>query len=98
MKLMSVQEVADLLQISPKSVYKHALALGGFHPAGVRCLRFHPEVIHDCLQRQAEGSLTEIYLHSLDETHRQIIDAATKSLGKVPRTYKKEATSGDVTS
>ena len=37
------------------------------------------------LLRHRDVRTTEIYLHALDESHRQIIDSATKSLAKVPR-------------
>jgi hypothetical protein len=50
--LLTPQEVADLLQISIKSVYKHKHRLGGFFPAGIGTLRFSPEVINGVLAGQ----------------------------------------------
>jgi hypothetical protein len=44
--LMTPQEVADLLKISIKTVYKEKHRLGGVYPGGLRVLRFLPEVIH----------------------------------------------------
>jgi len=43
--LLTVKDVAKLLQISPRTVYDNARSLGGFYPAGLRVLRFSAEVI-----------------------------------------------------
>lgn len=43
--LLTVKQVASLLQISTRTVYKRQKALGGFKPAGLGCVRFDPEVI-----------------------------------------------------
>jgi len=39
-KLLTVSDVAKLLQISERTVYDNALKLGGFYPANIRVLRF----------------------------------------------------------
>lgn len=39
-KLLTPAEVAELLQIAEKTVYKHSRALCGFKPAGLGFLRF----------------------------------------------------------
>jgi hypothetical protein len=43
--LLTVSDVAKLLQVSTRTVYKCQKTLGGFKPAGIGCVRFHPEVI-----------------------------------------------------
>src|SRR5208337_1894845 len=53
--LLTPQEVADLLQISIKSVYRHKNRLGGFYPAGIGSLRFSPEAINGVLAGQRQG-------------------------------------------
>jgi predicted site-specific integrase-resolvase len=50
--LLTPKEVAKLLQISPRSVYDHAGRLGGFYPAGIKCLRFRREAINDIMEGQ----------------------------------------------
>ena len=39
-KLLTVSDVANLLQISERTVYDNAQKLGGFYPANIRVLRF----------------------------------------------------------
>ncbi|MBF0259090.1 MAG: helix-turn-helix domain-containing protein [Desulfamplus sp.] len=51
-KLLTPDDVATLLQISKKSVYKHARDLGGFYLPGVKSLRFKQEVLHVSLERR----------------------------------------------
>ena len=55
--LLTPQQVADLLQISVRTVYDHARDLGGFYPAGLRVLRFNPGVIYGYMEGQGKGSL-----------------------------------------
>lgn len=43
--LLWPKEVASLLNISVRTVYKNFRKLGGFYPAGMRVLRFRPDVI-----------------------------------------------------
>lgn len=49
-RLLSVKDVAELLNMSPRMVYEHKRELGGFYPAGIRILRFHPEANYVCLR------------------------------------------------
>jgi predicted transcriptional regulator len=49
--LLTVEEVADLLKISPRAVYKYRQRLGGFYPFGIRVLRFRREEIYAHLER-----------------------------------------------
>jgi hypothetical protein len=51
-RLLTPQEVADLLQISVRTVYGRALSLGGFYPAGIGVLRFNQEVIYGIMEGQ----------------------------------------------
>ena len=55
--LLTVKQVAELLQISTRTVYGHADSLGGFYPLGIRRLRFNAKDIHERLERQAKGVL-----------------------------------------
>jgi len=49
--LLSVRDVAKLLNISTRTVYDHARELGGFYPCGIQVLRFNPEDLYDKLER-----------------------------------------------
>gem|GEM_PF-3343057 len=49
-KLLSVKEVAEILNLSPRTIYDNARRLGGFYPAGIRVLRFNPEVIRGIME------------------------------------------------
>lgn len=49
--LMTPQEVADLLKISVRSVYRIRADLGGFYLPHLRVLRFRPEVVNACMER-----------------------------------------------
>ena len=51
-KLLTPAEVAELLQIAEKTVYKHSRALCGFKPAGLGFLRFRREIIYDIMEGQ----------------------------------------------
>lgn len=53
-QLLTPEDVADLLQMSVKTVYAHSKRLGGFRPAGIRMIRFKPEVIRDIMEGQGE--------------------------------------------
>ena len=55
--LLTVEEVATLLNISPRTVYDHAREMGGFYPFGIKTLRFRREVICGDLERQGPGAL-----------------------------------------
>jgi len=56
-KLLTPSDVADLLQISEKTVYKHKNKFGGFYPAGLRILRFKQEVVHGIMEGQNSPAL-----------------------------------------
>ena len=47
--LLTVKDVAKLLKMSARTVYKRQRELGGFKPAGIGCVRFDPEVINGIL-------------------------------------------------
>jgi hypothetical protein len=56
-KLLSVKEVADLLNVSPRTVYDYSKVLGGFYPAGIKVLRFNQEVICGYMEGQIPKGL-----------------------------------------
>src|SRR4030042_959697 len=58
--LLTLADVAHLLHLSPKTVYKHKRRLGGFYPAGIGALRFSPEVIHGVLAGQRQGLAVQV--------------------------------------
>ena len=49
-KLLTPTDVAELLQVSEKTVYKHKHRFGGFYPAGLKVLRFRGDIIDGILQ------------------------------------------------
>ena len=55
--LMTVEDVAALLNISECAVYEHKDSLGGFYPANIRVLRFRPEVIYGVMEGQSPQGL-----------------------------------------
>ena len=50
--LLTVKDVAGLLQIKERTVYDNRKALGGFYPAGIKVLRFRAEVIYGIMEGQ----------------------------------------------
>lgn len=52
MNLLTPTQVAELLQISTRTVYENKHRLGGFYPAGIRVLRFRKEVIYGIVEGQ----------------------------------------------
>ncbi|MBW1987371.1 MAG: helix-turn-helix domain-containing protein [Deltaproteobacteria bacterium] len=48
--LLTPQEVADLLKISIKTVYKRKHLLGAVYPAGIKALRFKPEAVNAVME------------------------------------------------
>ena len=50
--LLTVEEVAAILKVRIRTVYDNRKNLGGFYPAGIRVLRFHPDVIRGIVERQ----------------------------------------------
>lgn len=55
--LLTPQDVADLLQISVRTVYKKKHLLGGFYLPGIKVLRFPRGIIYDLLQGEREMAL-----------------------------------------
>lgn len=55
--LLTPNDVANLLQISIRTVYDRARDLGGFYPAGIGVLRFSPKVLNDLMERSSKGTL-----------------------------------------
>lgn len=55
--LLTPSDVAELLQISEKTVYKHREKLGGFNPAGLGVLRFREEIIYGIMEGQSPERL-----------------------------------------
>ena len=56
-KFLSVKQVAEIFQISTRTVYENKHQLGGFYPADIRVLRFRKEVIYGLMERQETGGL-----------------------------------------
>jgi hypothetical protein len=52
--LLTVEEVAKILKITPRTVYKYRQRLGGFYPFGIKVLRFRREEIYAHLERGRE--------------------------------------------
>jgi hypothetical protein len=50
--LLTVSDVAALLNISERTVYEKKHALGGFYPARIQVLRFRPEDIYGIMEGQ----------------------------------------------
>ena len=48
--LLTPEEVAELLQLSLRTIYANAQRLGGFYPAGIRALRFRRDTIHAIME------------------------------------------------
>ncbi len=59
--LLTVKDVARLLNVSPRTVYEHARQWGGFYPAGLRALRFKPDIIHGIMEGQDPQGLAALY-------------------------------------
>ena len=56
-KLLTPKDVAELLQISEKTVYKHRRKFCGFNPAGLGVLRFRGEIIKGIMEGQDPKAL-----------------------------------------
>jgi hypothetical protein len=57
MNLLTPNQVAEILQISTRTVYENKHRLGGFYPAGIRVLRFRKEVIYGLMEKQETEGL-----------------------------------------
>ncbi len=55
--LLTPSDVAELLQISEKTVYKHSGKFCGFRPAGLGILRFRKEIIYGIMEGQDPKTL-----------------------------------------
>ena len=56
-KLLTPSDVAELLQNSENTVYKHVKKLGGFKPGGIGVWRFRQEVIYGIMEGQDPEAL-----------------------------------------
>ena len=56
-KLLTPEQVAEILQISVRTVYENRKRLGGFYPFGIRVLRFREEVINGSVVGQGKEYL-----------------------------------------
>ena len=76
--LLTVGDVATLLKISTRTVYKRQRELGGFKPAGLGCVRFDPEVINgillgpraEALEISLQAQRNQIYGKRLQDKER----------------------------
>ena len=55
--LLKPSKVAELLNMSEKTVYKHRKKLYGFKPAGLGILRFRKEIIYGIMEGQDPKAL-----------------------------------------
>lgn len=55
--LLSVKDVASLLNISARTVYDHVKELGGFYLCDINVLRFSREYINEYLERSQKKTL-----------------------------------------
>lgn len=78
-KLMTVLDVANFLQISPRTVYDNARRLGGFYPHNIKVLRFRPEAIYGYLERQGTQGMVLCLSEKQGELCRQGIQHAPGS-------------------
>ena len=90
-RLLTPSDVADLLQISTKTVYKHQHKFGGFYPAGLGVLRFRQEIIYGIMEGQDSEALVLLFPISKQKLCRQGIQKQTgsrNSKGNSQRTTK----------
>ena len=78
-KLMTPTDVAELLQISEKTVYKHSKVLFGFRPAGLGILRFRREIIHGIMEGQDPRHLALQFPVSRTEVCKQRVPHKKRS-------------------
>ena len=69
--LLTPNEVAQLLQLSMRTVYAQSHRLGGFYPAGIRALRFRREDIYAIMEGPQERTL-EVPVSTPGPASRQI--------------------------
>jgi len=56
--LLTAEDVAEILRVGIRTVYKHSKKMGGFYPFGMKCLRFNKVVFYECLERQSKELLS----------------------------------------
>jgi hypothetical protein len=70
--LYTPDQVAALLQISVRTVYAEKHRFGGFYPAGLKVLRFPPEVINGIISGQGQGVALRFY-GGREEIHQSMV-------------------------
>jgi hypothetical protein len=58
--LLTPQEVADLLKISLRTVFRYREALNGFYPFGTRALRFRAAAIYDAMEGMGQRKAAQV--------------------------------------
>jgi len=48
--LLTPKQVAEMLNLSVRTVYDHSIRLGGFYSAGIKALRFRRDVIEAIME------------------------------------------------
>jgi hypothetical protein len=79
MNLLTVEEVANILKISPNTVYLKKNRLGGFYPAGIKVLRFREDDIYGLMERQNTEGLEVQFPVSGKESRRRRIQDQSRS-------------------
>jgi len=96
-KLLTPSDVAELLQISEKTVYKHRERFYGFNPAGLGILRFRGEIIYGIMEGQDPEALVLQFPVSKNELRGQGVSDKTggvRSQGRKKKTIKSTADKG----
>jgi len=87
--LLTPEDVANLLNMSVKTVYAHARRLGGFFPAGIKVLRFSPGVINGIMEGQNEGQGMAIRVPIPgDQVQLKVVSNPRGSSGRAGRSKK----------
>lgn len=68
--LLTPQQVAELLNISVRTVYDNAHKLGGFYPAGIMALRFREDELIERLERSRNKAAPSTALKRPEKAHR----------------------------
>ncbi|HCY85370.1 MAG TPA: hypothetical protein DHV36_09580 [Desulfobacteraceae bacterium] len=91
--LLTPEDVADLLQVSVKTVYKHKRRLCGFHPAGLRCLRFRRESIYDIMEGRGQVAISVPDVRGSSREERVSDETrGRRRRGRTPKAAKKAGT------
>jgi len=94
-RLLTPADVAELLQISEKTVYKHRKKLGGFNPAGLGVLRFRQEIIYGIMEGQDPKRLVLQYRISEEIICRERIQDKDRSQIRQRRKTESDKKSAD---